>query len=550
MATPHPILEIAKRAGIDPAHVETRGPYLAKLPLPAADYPGEPAPLVAVTAITPTPLGEGKTTTAIGLAQGLSLLGRRPILTLRQPSLGPVFGIKGGAAGAGRSQVIPTELLNLHLTGDFHAVTSAHNLLAAMIDNHIYHGNELRIDPATITWPRVLDVNDRALRNIVIGLGRKSDGVPRQASFDITAASEVMTVLALARDLPNLRARLGRIVVASTFAGRPVTAEDLKAAGSMAALLRDALRPNLMQTTEGVPALIHTGPFGNIATGNSSVVADRMAAGLGDVILTESGFGADLGAERLVNLKSRVGLGPALAVVVVTVRALKAHSGRYSVIAGKPLPKEMLEERPEDVEAGLANLQAHLRIVAHWGLDAIVAVNAFPTDHASEHTAILEHCAAAGVAAAVTTHVADGGAGALNLASLVVDKLAGPRPTLKRDYELEAPLEAKIEAVARGVYGARGVQIAPTALRDLQRFTEQGFGTLPVVIAKTHLAISHAPEVDPAGEWTLPIREVRLAAGAGYIYALAGSISTMPGLPSHPNAEGIDLVGDEIEGLF
>ncbi|HZK04838.1 MAG TPA: formate--tetrahydrofolate ligase [Actinomycetaceae bacterium] len=550
-AIPRPILEIAESAGIDTALLETHGPHVAKLPIPESGYPWEPAPLIDVTAVTPTPLGEGKTTTAIGLAQGLKRIGKRPILTLRQPSLGPTFGIKGGASGAGKSEIIPSEMLNLHLTGDFHAVTAAHNMLAAMVDNHLHHGNALGIDERTITWPRVLDVNDRALRHIVVGLGTKVDGVTRQASFDITAASEVMTILALARDLQDLRARLARIVVGYTFDGRPVTAEDLKAAGAMAVLLRDALRPNLMQTTEGVPTLIHTGPFGNIATGNSSVVADRMAGGLGDMVITESGFGADLGAERLVNLKSRFGLSPALAVVVVTVRSLKAHSGRYRIVPGKPLPTELLEENVEDVAAGIANLDHHLRTIKQWGIPAVVAINAFPDDHASEHALIADHCLAKGVPCAVSTHVADGGAGAEDLAQLVVQQLEkNPKPELERDYELDAPLERKIASVARRVYGAQGIAVAPAAARELRRFTDLGYGGLPVVIAKTHLSITHEKGLDPASEWTLPIREVRLAAGAGYVYALAGAMSTMPGLPSHPNAENIDLDGTAIVGLF
>lgn len=548
--TPRPITEVATAAGIDPDLLQTHGPHVAKLPQAEHDYPGEPSPLVMVTAITPTPLGEGKTTTAIGLAQGLARIGVRPILTLRQPSLGPTFGIKGGAAGAGQSQVIPTELLNLHLTGDFHAVTAAHNLLAAMVDNHLFHGNALDIDERTISWPRVLDVNDRALRNIVIGLGGRLDGVTRQASFDITAASEVMTILALAHDLKDLRERLGHIVVGYSRAGRPITAEDLQAAGAMAVLLREALRPNLMQTTEGVPVVIHTGPFGNIATGNSSVVSDRVSAGLADVIITESGFGADLGAERMVNVKSRMGLGPSLAVVVVTIRALKAHSGRYRIVAGKPLPSELLEENTADVAAGMANLDHHLRTIEQWGLPAVVAINAFPDDHPSEHALVAEHCAELGVRCAVSTHVADGGAGSEELAALVKEALAGPRPELQRDYELDQSLEEKITGVARRVYGAEGVEFAPAARRELARFTELGYGGLPVVVAKTHLSITHEKGLDPEGEWTLPIREARLAAGAGYVYALAGAMSTMPGLPSHPNAEAIELVDGEITGLF
>ncbi len=549
---PRPILDVARDAGFDPDSLQTYGPYVAKLPLPEHDYPGEPAPLIAVTAITPTPLGEGKTTTAIGLAQGLARIGRRPILTLRQPSLGPTFGIKGGASGAGKSQVVPTELLNLHLTGDFHAVTSAHNMLAAMVDNHLHHGNALGIDERTITWPRVLDVNDRALRHIVIGLGAKVDGVPRQASFDITAASEVMTVLAMSHDLEDLRARLGRIVVGYTREGAAVTAEDLKAAGAMAVLLRDALRPNLMQTTEGVPVLIHTGPFGNIATGNSSVVSDRMAAGLGgEMILTESGFGADLGAERLVNLKARAGLAPTMAVMVATVRALKSLSGRYRIIPGKPLPPELLEENLDDLGAGIANLDHHLRTLEKWGLPAVVAINAFPGDHASEHQFIVDHCRELGVPCAVSTHVADGGAGSEDLARLVVETLeANPNTQLRMDYELEQSLEEKILAVARNVYGASAVDIAPAAARELKRFTDLGYGQLPVVVAKTHLSITHEKGLDPETEWRLPIREARLAAGAGYVYVLAGAMSTMPGLPSHPNAENIELEGERITGLF
>lgn len=540
-----PIIEIANAAGIDSATLLPYGRYVAKVPI---EREQGAAPLVMVTAITPTPLGEGKTTTAIGLAQALALLGRKPVLTLRQPSLGPTFGIKGGAAGAGKSQVLPSELLNLHLTGDFHAVTSAHNMLAAMIDNHLHHGNSLRIDPHSITWPRVMDVNDRALRHIVVGLGVKLDGVPRQSSFDITAASEVMTILALARDHADLRARLGRIVVGYSVDGAPVTAEDLKAAGAMAVLLRDALMPNLMQTTEGTPVLVHTGPFGNIATGNSSVVADVAASHLGDIVVTESGFGADLGAERMVNLKSRhTGYTPSLAVVVVTVRALKAHTGEYRIVPGRPLPPEMIAENPGHVTEGCVNLDHHLRTLAQWGIPAAVAINAFPEDHESEHRAVADFCASWGVPCAVSRHVTDGGRGAMDLARVVVETIS--ETAVQRDYELDASLEDKLEAVAWRVYGAAGVDIAPPAVKALARFTELGYGGLPVVIAKTHLSITHERGLDPADEWRLPIREVRLAAGAGYVYALSGAMSTMPGLPTHPNAERIDLVDGEIVGL-
>lgn len=540
-----PILDIATAAGIDTTELLPFGRYVAKVPLQPA--PGE-APLVMVTAINPTPLGEGKTTTSVGLAQGLAAIGRRPVLTLRQPSLGPTFGIKGGAAGAGRSQVIPSELQNLHLTGDFHAVAAAHNLLAAMIDNHLHHGNALGIEPKTISWTRVLDVNDRVLRGVVVGLGGKPDGVTRQTSFDITAASEIMAILALATDHNDLRARLGRIVVGYRSTAEPVTAEDLKAAGAMAVLLRDALMPNLMQTTEGSPVLIHAGPFGNIATGNSSVVADVVASRLGDVVITESGFGADLGAERMVNVKSRQsGYAPSLAVVVATVRALKAYTGRYRIVAGRDLPEALFAENPDDVREGCANLGHHLRTLTQWGVPAVVAINAFPEDHPSEHQAIIDFATELGVPCEVATHVVDGGAGATDLARAVVNALG--EGTVTRDYELGQPLAEKMEAVARRVYGAAGVDIAPAAAKALERFTELGYGDLPVVIAKTHLSIPHDRGIDPTSEWRLPIREVRLAAGAGYVYALSGVISTMPGLPQHPNAEHIDLVDGEIVGL-
>lgn len=544
MSFPQRIVTIAVAAGIDVETLIPYGHYVAKVPLRSANGT---APLVMVTAITPTPLGEGKTTTVIGLAQGLARLGHRPIATLRQPSLGPTFGIKGGAAGAGRSQVVPAEQLNLHLTGDFHAITAAHNLLAAMVDNHLHHGNELDIDPHSIGWTRVLDVNDRALRSIVVGLGRKIDGVPRQASFDITAASELMTVMALASSQTDLRERLGRVVVAYTRSGVPVTAEDLRAGGALAALLRDSLLPNLMQTTEGVPVLVHTGPFGNIAIGNSSVVADLVASNLGDIVVTESGFGADLGAERMVNLKSRVsGYAPSAAVVVVTVRSLKAFAGVHRIAPGKPLPEAILDENPAEVAAGLGNLAHHLRIVEQWGIPAVVAINAFPEDFDSEHQVIAQFCAERGARCAVTTHVADGGAGAEELAREVIAAVAQPC-AISRDYSPEQSLIEKINAVATRVYGAAGIDLAPAACKELERLTRLGFGGFDVVVAKTHLHTAHAAGVED--DWLLPVREVRLAAGAGYVYALTGTLSTMPGLPSHPNAEQIDVVDGEIVGL-
>lgn len=542
-----PLAEVAQRAGIDPDRLVPYGRDVAKVALRSADG-ADDAPraglgrYVVVTAVTPTPLGEGKTTTAIGLADGLSRGGDRAVLALRQPSMGPTFGIKGGAAGAGYSQVVPMERMNLHLTGDFHAITAAHNLLAAMVDNHLHQGNELRLDSRSISWRRVLDVNDRSLRTVVVGLGERVDGVPRQTGFDITAASEVGVALALSRSLADLRARLGRIVVGYNRDGGPVTAEDLKAAGAMTVMLRDAVEPNLLQTLEGTPALIHCGPFGNIATGNSSVVADLVAIQGCDYLVTEAGFGSDMGAERFVDIKCRIsGLSPAAAVLVVTVRALKTHSGRYRVVAGRPLPPQMLDESVDDVLAGAANLRGHLRILRGFGISPVVAINAFPGDHASEHEAITQVAREAGARVAVTTHVRDGGAGSLELAQAVREACEHPTP-LRRAYELDQPLADKIEAVAIGVYGAEAVDFAPQARRDLARFTELGFDGLPVVIAKTHLSISSDPTLRgaPTG-WRLPVREVRLSAGAGFVYAIAGEMRTMPGLSAHPAAERIDI---------
>jgi formate--tetrahydrofolate ligase len=548
-----PIEEVAASAGIAAEHLELYGTYIAKVTPTAAaalcDQP--PAKYIVITAVTPTPLGEGKTTTSIGLAQGLAALGHRSMLSLRQPSLGPTFGIKGGAAGAGYSQVVPMEAVNLHLTGDFHAVTSAHNLLAAMVDNHLHHGNDLDIDPRTIAWRRVLDVNDRALRNIVVGLGERMDGVPRQAGFDITAASEVMVILSLSTSLQDLRLRLGRIVVGYTYAGRPVTAEDLKAAGAMAVMMRDAVKPNLLQTLEHTPALIHAGPFGNIATGNSSVVADLLGIRTSDYLLTEAGFGSDMGAERFFNVKCRAsGLKPDAAVLVVTVRALKTHSGRYQVVAGRALPPEMLEENPEDVRLGAANLQRHIDIVKHFGVSPVVAINAFPTDHDSELEVIRQIAAEAGVRVAVTRHVAEGGKGAVELAKLVIEAADEPN-SFHYLYNLDLPLVDKIEKIAVEIYGADGIDLSSSVAKQLKRFEVLGYGEYPVVIAKTHLSLSSDPTLRgaPTG-WRMPVREVRAAVGAGYVYAICGEMRTMPGLPKHPGAERIDIDEDgEVVGL-
>jgi formate--tetrahydrofolate ligase len=548
-----PLEEVVAGTGLTPDHLEPYGRNVAKVSLrAAADLAGaKQATYVLVTAITPTPLGEGKTTTAVGLAQGLALQGHRATVALRQPSMGPTFGIKGGAAGGGYSQVVPMETMNLHLTGDFHAVTAAHNLLAAMVDNHLHHGNELGIEPHSVAWRRVLDVNDRALRNVVVGLGARMDGVPRQGGFDITAASEVMVILSLATDLADLRARLGRIVVGYTYDGEPVTAEQLKAAGAMAVILKDALAPNLLQTLEGTPALVHTGPFGNIATGNSSVVADLIGARMGDFLVTEAGFGSDMGAERFFDVKCRVsGLRPDVAVLVTTVRALKAHSGRFVVKPGKPLPPEMLAESPDDVRAGASNLAHHIEILQRFGVPPVVALNAFPGDHESEHEVVAEIAAAAGARFAVTRHVAEGGRGAAALVEQV--EAAASDPTdFRFAYDLDEPLVDKITDVARDVYGATGIDLSPAARSGLEQFEALGYGGFPVIIAKTHLSISSDPSLlgAPRG-WRMPVREVRAAVGAGYVYAIAGDMRTMPGLAKRPAAERIDLdENGEIVGL-
>lgn len=543
---------LASRAGLDPDALERYGRHVAKVPLNAFDTTAPRGKLVLVTAITPTPLGEGKTATAVGLAQGLAQLGHRATVALRQPSLGPTFGVKGGAAGGGLSQVLPMESMNLHLTGDTHAVTAAHNLLAAMVDNHLHQGNVFDLDPRSITWRRVVDINDRSLRMIVIGLGSRADGVARQTGFDITAASEVMVILALSTSLADLRERLGRIVVGFTREGRPVTAEDLKAAGAMAVLLRDAIKPNLLQTTENTPALVHAGPFGNIATGHSSIVADRVGLAMGDYLVTEAGFGSDMGAERFVNVISRTcGIEPSAAVLVATVRALKSHSGRFNVVAGKALPVEMLAENPEDVELGSANLTRHLQILRGFGLPVVVAINAFPTDHPTEHEVIRRVARQAGAHVAVTTAVAEGGVGAIELAREVVAACRTPS-VLRHTYELDEPLTAKIEAIAAQVYGTLDVDYNPAAAADLARFERLGFGGLPVVIAKTHLSLSDDPKLKGAPRgWRLHVREVRLAAGAGYVYAICGDMRTMPGLNAHPAAESMDLDPDgNVVGLF
>jgi formate--tetrahydrofolate ligase len=552
-ATLKPVTKIAAEAGIPEGFLEPYGEYVAKIGLAAiealADRPR--ARYVVVTAITPTPLGEGKTTTTLGLGQAMRHIGKRATLAIRQSSMGPTFGIKGGAAGGGYSQAAPFEALNLHLTGDMHAVTAAHNTLSAMVDNHIHHGNELGIDLHNVTWRRVLDVNDRALRNLVIGLGTEEDGVPRQSGFDITAASEVMAVLALSTSLRDMRERLGRIVVAYTAGGEPVTAEQLRAAGAMTVIMRDAIKPNLLQTLENTPVLVHAGPFGNIAHGNSSVIADLIGIRTGDFLITEAGFGADMGAERFFNIKCRTsGLTPDAAVVVATVRALKVHAGSHRVVAGRPLPPALLEENPDEVRVGAANLRKQLENVRMHGVTPVVAVNAFPEDFPSEHAAIREVAASMGVRSAVCTHFADGGRGAVELAEAVVEAAEEPSE-FRFLYRGDAPLREKIETIATKVYGADGVDYSPAAGRQLDSYERNGFGGLPVCIAKTHLSISSDPALKgaPTG-WRLPVREVRASVGAGFVYPVCGDMRTMPGLPSHAAAERIDIdENGEIVGL-
>ena len=549
-----PLPEIAGAMGIGEHLLEPYGDAVAKVKLEAIEELGDrpPAKYVVVSAITPTPLGEGKTTTTVGLGQAFKHIGKRATVAVRQPAMGPTFGIKGGAAGGGYSQVVPMEMLNLHLTGDTHAVTAAHNLLAAMLDNHVHQNDDFfHVDRHSITWRRVLDVNDRALRNIVIGLGPRADGIPRETGFDITAASEVMAILALSTSLGDLRERLGRIVIGSTVDGEPITAEDLKAAGAMAVMLKEAIKPNLMQTLENTPVLVHAGPFGNIATGNSSIVADRIGIKGGDFLITEAGFGADMGAERFFNIKCRYsGLKADAAVLVATVRALKAHSGRFKIVAGRPLPPELLEENPDDVFAGADNLRKQIENIRLHGVSPVVAINAFPTDHDSEHSAIREIAEQMGARVAVADHFSGGGAGATELAEAVAE--AAEEPTeFAFLYPEEASLREKIETIATKVYGADGVAYDMKASHQLDSYEKSGFGNLPVCMAKTHLSISSDPTLlgAPKG-WTLPVREVRASVGAGFIYPLCGEMRTMPGLSATPAATRIDIdENGEVVGL-
>ncbi len=566
---PKPIEEIAAAAGINRDELELYGDYKAKVKLSVLDRLAD-RPLgkyIDVTAITPTPLGEGKTTTSVGLAQGLGAIGKRMMLCIRQPSMGPTFGIKGGAAGGGYSQVIPMEDFNLHLTGDIHAVGVAHNLIAAAIDARIMHEDtldddklagmglkRLDIDPYSITWRRVVDVNDRAMRNIVLGLGEKVDGRPRASGFDITVASEIMAILALSNSLVDMRARLGRMIVGNDRAGKPVTAEDLGVAGAAAVLMADALKPNLMQTLEGQPALVHAGPFANIAHGNSSIIADMIALRLADYVVTESGFAADIGMEKFMNIKCRIsGLVPNCVVLVATVRALKMHGGGPKVIAGRPLDEAYTEKNIPLIEAGVANMVKCIDIAKLFGVPVVVAVNGFPTDDPEEMEVIRQAAVKAGALDAVScTHFADGGKGAIALAEAIVTACEQPNDGFRLLYDVKAPIREKIETIATKVYGADGVQFEPLANQQIDRYTAWGQADMPICMAKTHLSLSHDPKLKgvPTG-FVLPVREVRCSAGAGFLYPLCGTMRTMPGLPSKPAFMGVDIdENGKVKGLF
>jgi formyltetrahydrofolate synthetase len=527
-----PIGEIAEEAGLEPTEIARHGSYKAKIDLSVLerlrDRPD--GKLVCITALTPTAAGEGKTTTSVSLTQGLGLIGEKPVLCLREPSLGPVFGLKGGAAGGGYAQVVPMEDLNLHFTGDIHAIGAANNLLAALVEAHILHGNELGIDPLKVTWRRCVDVNDRALRDVIVGLGGPANGYVRQTGFDITAASEVMAIVAVARDLHDLRARLGAITVAHTYDGEPVTAEQIGAAGSMTVILKDALKPNLVQTLEGQPVLVHCGPFANIAHGNNSVIADRVALKLGDYVVTESGFGSDMGMEKFLDIVCRAGgLTPAAVVLVATVKALKHHGGDA-------------DGGSEVLERGGANLERHLQIISRFGLKAVVAVNAFPGDKNGELEAVRRLALEGGAhAAAINDAFTRGGAGAAELAEAVVDA-ASQQNSFDFLYPLDESIEAKIEAIAIHVYGADGVHYLPPAEEKLAALTREGLDRLPICMAKTQLSLSDDPTLlnAPTG-FTLHVRDIRAYTGAGWLVPLCGDVMTMPGLGKTAAAFGVDI---------
>ena len=542
-----PITEIARTAGVDDKYLEQYGKYKAKVDYSLLrESPRKDGKLVLVTAITPTPAGEGKTTTTIGLADGLRRIGKNVMVALREPSLGPVFGIKGGAAGGGYAQVVPMEDINLHFTGDFHAIGAANNLLAAMLDNHIHQGNTLRIDPRSITWKRAVDMNDRQLRYVTDGLGGRVNGVPREDGFDITVASEIMAVFCLSSSIEDLKMRLGRIVVGYTYNDEPVTAADLKAVGAMAALLKDALKPNLVQTLEGTPAFVHGGPFANIAHGCNSIMATRMAMKLGDYAITEAGFGADLGAEKFLDIKCRMaGLTPSAVVIVATVRALKMHGGLAKT--------ELGTENLEALEKGMPNLLRHISNIKNiYKLPSVVAVNRFPTDTDAEIELVIRKCRELGVNVVLSTVWAEGGKGGEDLAREVVRLCEEEKGDFTYAYELSGTIEEKIEAVVRKVYGGDGIAVLPQAKKQIARLTALGFDKCPVCIAKTQYSFSDdltklgAPE-----HFTVTVKNVKISAGAGFLVVLTGDIMTMPGLPKSPAAERIDVdENGKITGLF
>ncbi|MGE4632981.1 MAG: formate--tetrahydrofolate ligase [Planctomycetota bacterium] len=550
------IRQIASQYGIEEDELILHGKHMAKVHLSILDRIGKnpTAKYIDVTAINPTPLGEGKTVTTIGLGMGLNHIGKKAVSTIRQPSMGPVFGIKGGAAGGGRSQVIPMEDFNLHLTGDTHAVGLANNLLAAWVDTSILMGNPHRIDPHSVTWRRCLDVNDRSLRKIIIGLGGPKNGIPRETSFDISSASEVMAILGLSADAHDLRRRLGQIVIGLNEVGDAVTAEELGAAGSMAVLLKDAIHPTFMQTLEGTGCFVHTGPFANIAHGNSSIVADRIALGLCDYVVTESGFGADMGAEKFFNIKCRVsGMKPDAVVLVATIRALKVHSGRYKVVPGKPLPNQMKQEDISAVEEGCSNLRRHIENLGKFGTPVIVALNRFPTDTGGEIEAVLDIARDAGAFDAVISEVhARGGEGGTDLAEAIVKVCDEVDVEFKMTYPDDLPIRDKIKAIGTEIYRADGVDFKPAASKAIRKFEKLGLGNLPVCMAKTQYSFSDDPKkVGAPDGFRITVRDVRLSAGAGFLYALTGDIITMPGLGSRPALLQIDVDEDGLpQGLF
>jgi formate--tetrahydrofolate ligase len=536
-----PILEIARDLGLPEDCVELYGPHKAKIRLDALPSLGPPrAKIVVVTAMTPTPLGEGKTVNTIGLSLGLNRIGKTAICALRQPSLGPFFGVKGGAAGGGRSQVLPMDEINLRLTGDIDAVAAAHNLLAALIDNHLYHGNPGRLAPESISWTRCINMNDRALRSVRVSVGGKTE---RATQFDIAVASEVMAILALSASYDDLRMRLGRIIVGLTKDGVPVTAEDLKGAGAMAVLLRDAFKPNLLQTIENTPAFIHSGPFGNIAHGNSSVIADQIAVRCADFVVTEAGFGADLGFEKFVDIKCRAsGLAPSAAMIVATVRACKLHGSDIDVKPGRPLPEELSREDVGLVEKGTSNLARMIGIVRHTGIPAVVAINRFPGDSEAEIEAVRRAAKSGGAAGVEVIEAYErGGKGAEDVAGAVA-KACETASEFRPFYDVALPIREKIETIARDVYGAAGADFSELAEKQIERYTQWGLGGLPICMAKTHLSISHDPKLRGAPRgFRVSVREIKASAGAGFLYPLCGDVMTMPGLPSEPASQFMDI---------